>query len=73
MFGAILSALDNRNEKKTWNSWLEYILKKQKKLKLNFKRVALHHTHGRCLAATANARLEEADVLVSNTISFMII
>jgi len=63
MFGAILSALDNRNEKKTWNSWLEYILKKQKKLNLNFKRVALHHTHGRCLAATANAMLEEADVL----------
>merc|ERR1711935_493442 len=61
MFGAILSALDNRNEKKTWNSWLEYILKKQKNL--NFKRVALHHTHGWCLAATANAMLEEADVL----------
>jgi len=61
MFGDILSALDMRCEKKTWNSWLEYILKKQKKL--NFRKVGLYHIHGRCLAATANALIEEADVL----------
>jgi len=61
MFGHILSALDIRCEKKSWNSWLEYILKKQKKL--NFRKVGLYHSHGRCLAATANALIEEADVL----------
>ena len=62
MIGAIMSAINLTCEAKTWKTWLDYILKKQKQY--NFKKVALYHSRGNLLAATSGFRLSENDIKV---------